>query len=253
MPKEIEAMESLGIDIMGMSETHCMDTTIKSRILSNIEDRVLCSTTYITSKYQPGGNLLTITSRTTGCITNHGTDAWGWYCWHQLWATRLQGWRLPIDHSLQSLPQGKWQEPRAAHSISTAVHTHATSRSSWPRSPTSIRKWSLHSHPYTQSGRLSTILMMDTNGDHHSKTTPDTALSNFIIQSHLTDPVYNKFQSSPQTLLYGSKWINYIFVVPALSTSIHHRGYLGTHMGADSDHCLAYIRYWWNTDVPRYC
>ena len=52
IPTEIEAMESLGIDIMGMSETNCPWTPQSKAefesTLPNIEDHIYLSTTYIT-------------------------------------------------------------------------------------------------------------------------------------------------------------------------------------------------------------
>jgi hypothetical protein len=83
--------------------------------------------------------------------------------------------------------------------------------------------------------------MMDANGDYRAQRSPDISLANFITNSHLIDPFYDKFNSCPRTYLYGSKRIDYILIDPALSLSIRSVGYLGTHMGADSDHCMAFI------------
>ena len=85
------------------------------------------------------------------------------------------------------------------------------------------------------------IVMMDANGDYRTDRTPDRALATFITNSNLSDPFYEKFTTSPRTFLYGSKRLDYIFMDPALILSIRNIGYLGTHMGADSDHCLAYV------------
>ena len=79
-------MEELEIDIMGMVETNRPWTKEQKAFYDNHMNKsfkgsrtlyTAAPTTTHTTKYQPGGNLLTITSRTTGCITNHGTDAWG--------------------------------------------------------------------------------------------------------------------------------------------------------------------------------
>ena len=88
---EIEAMQDLGIDIMGMSETNCPWTT-KTRTEYDLLMREVFKTsrTIHTSAptptqrdYQPGGNLLTINGRTTGRINMSGVDAWGRFCWYR--------------------------------------------------------------------------------------------------------------------------------------------------------------------------
>jgi hypothetical protein len=85
------------------------------------------------------------------------------------------------------------------------------------------------------------IVMMDANGDYHAQRGTDTGLKDFIDNTQLSDHFYDKFNISPRTFLHGSRRIDYIFTDPALSLAIRHIGYLGTHEGADSDHCMAYV------------
>jgi len=96
---EIEAMQELGIDIMGMSETNC-PWTVHSRTEYDLLMReVFCTSrtlytsapTTLSGDYQPGGNLLTINGRTTGRIGMSGTDPWGCFCWYQLRGRRDEG------------------------------------------------------------------------------------------------------------------------------------------------------------------
>jgi len=85
IPTEIEAIESLGIDIMGMSETNCPWTTkMKAEYDHMMNQRFRTLQTLYSSapptsdsSYQPGCNLLTITGRTTGRILEHASDPWG--------------------------------------------------------------------------------------------------------------------------------------------------------------------------------
>jgi hypothetical protein len=85
------------------------------------------------------------------------------------------------------------------------------------------------------------ILLMDANGDYQATSNPDASLAAFIQNTHLLDPFYKKFNISPRTYIYGTKWIDYILIDPALTPSIKSIGYLGTHMGADSDHVMAFV------------
>ena len=82
--------------------------------------------------------------------------------------------------------------------------------------------------------------MMDANGDYHSINDPDKDLAAFMHQASLTDPFYDKFHTSPMTMMCGTKQIDYIFFGKAIRQSILRIGYLGSHHSTFSDHSLAY-------------
>ncbi len=83
--------------------------------------------------------------------------------------------------------------------------------------------------------------MIDANGDYLTSSRPDMDLAQFLTDTDLGDPFHDKFALTPRTTINGSKRIDYIFTDPRLAPSILWIGYLGTHEGADSDHCLAYM------------
>jgi hypothetical protein len=99
IPAEIEAMQELGIDIMGMLETNCPWTSQTKEEYDLIMKEVFGTsrTTYssapapTTSTYQPGGTLLTINGHTTGRVAKSGSDPWGHFCWYQLQGRRDEG------------------------------------------------------------------------------------------------------------------------------------------------------------------
>lgn len=134
IPTELEAMESLGIDIMGMSETNCPWTAkTKSKYDLMMNQRFTSSRTFNSSAppttqscYQPGGNLLTITGHTTGHITTHGSDPWGRFCWSRLQGSRDEGILLVTAYRVFRMPQ-PLRQPRPSHRLPTTVHPHASS------------------------------------------------------------------------------------------------------------------------------
>ena len=85
------------------------------------------------------------------------------------------------------------------------------------------------------------ILMIDANGDYRDTTRPDKELSNFLESTNLVDPFADKFDLHPRTNIHGTKRIDYIFMDSRCTSAIMRVGYLGTHEGAYSDHCLAYM------------
>ena len=85
IPTELETLEAHGINIMGMSETNCPWTPEAQSEFNFMMNQCLQSSRTIyssspptsNSRYQPGGNLLTINGHTTGRITSNGSDPWG--------------------------------------------------------------------------------------------------------------------------------------------------------------------------------
>ena len=246
IPTEIEAMESLGIDIMGMSETNCPWTPqAKAEFDFMMNQRFQTSRTIYSSappltpsKYQPGGTLLTITGHTTGRIMDHGSDPWGRFCWHRLRGRREEGIHII---SAYWVCQQKTHNPGP---FTAFQQQYTLMRQAGIPDPNPRQRLLDDLSTLIQTHRAAgycPILMLDANGDYEHNTSPDKALAGFLIDSHLVDPFYDKFNSSPRTYLHGTKRIDYIFTDPAISHSLQRIGYLGTHMGADSDHCLAYI------------
>jgi hypothetical protein len=116
-PVEIEAMEDLQVDIMGMSETnrpwtphhrYAYDTMMQLWFRSSRTIYTSAPSHDHTQKYQPGGNLLTINGHTTGRIVSHGSDPLGRFCWTSLRGKRDKGVLLitayRVCHTLSDNP-----------------------------------------------------------------------------------------------------------------------------------------------------
>ena len=99
LPVEIAAMSDLDIDIMGMSETnkpwttetkHEYDILMRSRFRQS-QTIYSSAAAARNTRYQPGGNLLTVNGHTTGRISARGSDDLGRYCWFTLRGRRDEG------------------------------------------------------------------------------------------------------------------------------------------------------------------
>ena len=246
LPTEIDAIETLGIDIMGMSETNCPWTSkTKAEYDHMMNQRFRTSrTTYSSAppssqhKYQPGGTLLTITGHNTGRIIEHYSDPWGRFCWYKLRGRRDEG-VIIISAYRVCHQKGDNPGPFTAFQQQYTLMRQAGIQNPNPRQQL-LDDLSKLIHKHRAEG-FRPILMIDANGDYHSTTSPNKAFAEFILNTHLIDPFYDKFQTSPRTYLYGTKRIDYILTDPSISLSIRNIGYLGSHMGADSDHSLAYM------------
>ena len=246
IPTELEAIESLNIDIMGMSETNC-PWTPKSRSEFNfmMNQRFQSSRTIFTSspptsngRYQPGGNLLTITGKTTGRITDSGSDPWGRFCWYCLQGRQDEG---VIVITAYRVCQHKHTNtgPHTAHRQQYILMRLDGETDPDPRQRL-LTDLELLIRTHREKG-YRPILLMDANGDYLAPLNPDTSFAKFIHTTYLQDPFYEKFNMTPRTYLHGTKQIDYILVDPILTPSIKSIGYLGTHMGADSDHVMAFV------------
>jgi hypothetical protein len=87
------------------------------------------------------------------------------------------------------------------------------------------------------------IVAMDANEDWVQNSHPreKERLRKFIERTQLADPYYEKFKESPRTFTRGPWRLDYILIDPSLLASVKRVGYLGSHEGNFSDHCLAYI------------
>ena len=243
-PVEIEAMEHLQVDIMGMSETnrpwtphhrYAYDTMMQLRFRSSRTFYSSAPSHDHTQKYQPGGNLLTINGHTTGRIVSHGSDPLGRFCWTTLRGRRDEGVLLitayRVCHTLSDNPG-----PHTAFSQQYMAMREQGIQNPHPRRQILLDLTALISRHRSQG--FSPIVMMDANGDYHTK---DTDLRTFLTNAGLGDPFYDKFKLSPPTNVHGSSRIDYIFTDPSFYPSIHRIGYLGTHDGAFSDHVVGYV------------
>ena len=78
------------------------------------------------------------------------------------------------------------------------------------------------------------IVMMDANGDHTSVKKHNNDLASFLHEANLVDPFLGKFGYSSRTDIYGSRRINYIFMILVLVQALSAIEYLGSHHKAPS-------------------
>ena len=243
LPDEIDAMDTLEVDIMGMSETNCPWTPAQRSAYDHMMNlRFHSSRTIYTAakshdhsaKYQPGGNLLTINGRTTGRVITHGSDSLGRFCWYTLRGHRDEGilivtaYRVCQEATDNPGPHTAFSQQYMALRDSGLSHPN-------PRLQILMDLTALISHHRSQGFRP--IIMMDANGDYLGN---DKNLRAFITNSCLCDPFYEKFRTSPPTHVNGSTRIDYILMDRALCPALTAIGYLGTHDGAISDHVVGY-------------
>ena len=246
IPSEITAMQELGLDLMGMSETNrpwnAKNKTEYNLVMKEMfrVSRTIYSSAPASSdsNYQPGGTLLTINGHTTGRVSSHGTDPWGRFCWYRLRGRRDEGLVIICAYRVchaQSHNPG----PLTAYQQQYTLMREAGVVSPNPRKRllTDLTKLiDLH-----RKEGFRPLLMIDANGDYHAQKAPDRDLEKFLRDTQLQDPFYDKFQSSPRTYVYGKKRLDYIFTDAICAPAIKRIGYLGTHQGAPSDHCLTYV------------
>jgi hypothetical protein len=101
VPSEVEAMDELEVDIMGMAETNKPWTNQQKSLYDTyLNKRFRAARTLYTAappqnhsiKYQPpGGNLLTATGEVTARIDGRGTDTMGRFCWYTFAGKRDEG------------------------------------------------------------------------------------------------------------------------------------------------------------------
>ena len=246
VPVEIECMYEMRIDIMGMLETNrpwTTDTKHENDLLMRTQFRQ--SQTQYTSMptqrdttYQPGGNLLTINGRTAGRIAGRGSDALGRFCWLTLREKHDEG---VIVITAYRVCHEKHDNPGP---YTAFQQQYLALRSKGIVNPNPQRQVLEDIRTLVETARADgyrPIVMVDANGDIQPGKDHDKDLSLFVQNTGLDDPFFDRFQMSPPTTAFGSKRIDYIFVDPALSAAILQIGYLGSHEGAYTDHCLAFV------------
>ena len=243
-PSEIEAMEELEIDIMGMAETnrpwlkqqralydaHMMKSFKTSRTIyaaAPAQDHQV--------RYQPGGNLLTVNGEVTARIDGRGSDTLGRFCYYTFAGKRDEGVIVIVGYRVCQ-EVGNTTGPYTAFNQQYIALRDAGQSEPNPRKQilTDLEKLIAES----RAMGYRPILLIDANGDYQKG--KDKDLEKFIDDAQLTDPYADRFGHT-RTFIRGSSRIDYIFMDRALVPSIKSIGYLGTHEGATSDHIMAYV------------
>jgi hypothetical protein len=242
---EIEAMEELNIDIMGMAEMNKPWTPHQKALHeAYMNKRFRISRTIFTAAptdrhdatYQPGGNLITANGEVTGRIDGRGVDKWGRYCWFSLQGRRDEGVIIIVAYRVCQEKHHHPGEHTAYHQQYVALR-ESGHRDPNPRQQILDDLKELISEKRALGYRP--ILMMDANGDYVHGT--DKKLSTFLTQTGLCDPYQERFPDPTRTYIYGLSRIDYIFMDRALTHSIRRIGYLASQEGAASDHVMAFV------------
>ena len=244
VPAEIEAIEELEIDIMGMAETNKPWTNQDKSLHDAFLNRRLKSarTLYTAAppqshsvKYQPGGNLLTANGEITARIDGRGTDKMGRFCWFTFAGKRDEGVLVIVAYRVCQEKTNS-PGPHTAFQQQYVAMRDAGVKNPNPRSQLLKDLQSLiqgkRQHGYRP------ILLIDANGDYQQG--KDKGLQHFLDETQLEDPYASRFGHT-RTYIHGSSRLDYIFMDKALLPSIKRIGYLGTHDGAPSDHLMAYV------------
>lgn len=172
VPSEIEAMEELEIDIMGMAETN-RPWSKHQRSLHNayMQKRFRASRSNFTAapnadhwvKYQPGGNLLTVTGEATACIDGQGSYNLGRFCWYKLRGKRDEGVLIIVAYRVCQ-KKSNCPGPTTAFQQQYVSFTDAGIRNPNPRKLILEDIAKLMKEERERGYR--SILMIDANGDY---------------------------------------------------------------------------------------
>ena len=243
-PSEIEAMEELEIDIMGMAETN--RPWLKQQKALYDAHMMKCFRTSRTiytaapaqdhqARYQPGGNLLTVNGEVTARIEGRGSDTLGRFCYYTFAGKRDEGVIVIVAYRVCQ-EVGSTAGPYTAFNQQYIALRDAGQREPNPRKQILNDLEKLITEHRAKGYRP--ILLIDANGDYQKG--KDKDLLKFVDDAQLTDPYADRFGHT-RTFIRGSSRIDYIFMDRALIPSIKSIGYLGTHEGAISDHVMAYV------------
>ena len=244
VPAEVEAMEELEVDIMGMAETNkpwnnqqraFHDAYMNKRFRSAQTIYTAAPSQHHAVQYQPGGNLLTANGEVTARIDGRGSDSLGRFCWYTFAGKRDEGVIVVVAYRV-------CQEKTNAPGPHTAYQQqYIAMRDAGIRDPNPRRQILKDIQALIQEKRSNgyrPILLIDANGDYQKG--KDKGLQQFLEESQLEDPYASRFGHT-RTYIHGSSRLDYIFMDRALVQSIKRIGYLGTHEGAPSDHVMAYV------------
>ena len=245
VPSEIEAMEELEIDIMGMAETNkpwspqqkaLYDAYMNKRFRASRTIYTAAQTDEYKSSYQPGGNLITANGEITARVDGQGSDEGGRFCWYSLQGKRDEGVLIIVAYRVCQEKHNN-PGPTTAYQQQYVALRQRGIQNPNPRQQILTDLKTLIDEKRARGYRP--ILMIDANGDYVSG--KDKGLQTFLKATGLCDPYLERFPTPTRTYQHGSSRIDYIFMDKALTHSIKRIGYLGTHDGATSDHVLAYV------------
>ncbi len=63
----------------------------------------------------------------------------------------------------------------------------------------------------------------------------------FITQSNALNIYYERFKESSRTFLWGQNCLDFVFVGRGLVPEVEEVGYLGSHMGQETDHAYMFL------------
>ena len=189
---EIDNMINLGVDIQGLSETNrpwshtnkWKYNFMMEAVFQQSRTIFASSPSERTAKYQPGGNLLSITRHSVGRIQNTGQDPMGRFAWTTMRGKRDEGilvivaYRVCQDHNSKAGAFTAYQQQ------CTELRKQGQKRPN-PRQQILIDLEKLITNKRQMGYRP--ILMMDANGDMHHPTSPDKNLLEFTETTNLED------------------------------------------------------------------
>ncbi len=242
LPREVEVIHELGIDICGYAETNkpwtnnnkgIYDANMR-RMFQNMANTQYASLPPIDHQttYQPGGVLQTITGHVTGRVRQQGSDKYGRFAWHLLQGSRDEG---IVVITAYRVCQTSNAGPNTAF-----THQQSAMMKDGVVNPRPRKQVLIDLTKFIAEMRLKgcrPIVMLDANGS----TFTDKEFREFQQNAILEDPFYEKFNEMPRTYNRGTKRLDYILMDASLQHAIRRIGYLGTHEAVFSDHAMAWV------------
>ncbi|EED89738.1 predicted protein [Thalassiosira pseudonana CCMP1335] len=242
---EIQTIQELGIDIMAMCESNRAWTyknkqeyERQTHLLWHNTRTVFASCPTGAEGYQPGGNVLNINGPAAGRVKATGTDKWGRFCWMELRGQRDEGW---VIISAYRVCQEESHKPGALTAYMQQYTAMLSAGITRPNPRQQILDNLLHLITSKREQGFRPILLMDANEDWVTNSHGKNQLADFMAAANLQDAFYERHQQSPPTYTRGNSRLDYILVDPVALPCIRRVGYLGTHEGNFSDHCLEYV------------
>eukprot|EP01082_Thalassiosira_pseudonana_P012507 g11093.t1 g11093 contig5:73613-75625(-) len=242
---EIQTIQELGIDIMAMCESNRAWTyknkqeyERQTHLLWHNTRTVFASCPTGAEGYQPGGNVLNINGPAAGRVKATGTDKWGRFCWMELRGQRDEGW---VIISAYRVCQEESHKPGALTAYMQQYTAMLSAGITRPNPRQQILDDLLHLITSKREQGFRPILLMDANEDWVTNSHGKNQLADFMAAANLQDAFYERHQQSPPTYTRGNSRLDYILVDPVALPCIRRVGYLGTHEGNFSDHCLEYV------------
>jgi hypothetical protein len=250
MALDIKVTEEIGADMMALQETR-KPWNSQNRQAYRSQARMLWPQgaavefssplwRYDEADYQAGGTALLTHTTTVGRIEGRGSDPAGRFCWMLIRGGRDKGLAI---FSMYRTPHTEYDDPGPFTAYTAQyeiLRAHGVKKPN-PRQQTLDDVAKLIDEMREKG--FWPIVAMDANEDWIQNSHPreKERLRKFIECTQLADPYYEKFRESPQTFIRGPWRLDYILIDPSLLDSVKQVGYLGSHEGNFSDHCLAYI------------